>query len=276
MDAIADSPAQNDLLAQRYGDGAVPPQVADLPAALLSHRSVRAYLDRPLPEGTLEALVAAAQSASTSSNLQTWSVVAVEDQARREALAEFAGGQAHIRVAPLQLVWLADLNRLAASAAANGIEIEGPDYLEMFLVAAIDAALAAQNATLAAEALGLGIVYIGGMRNKPLDVAALLGLPPRTFAVFGMCVGYPDPDRPAAIKPRLAQPAVLHRETYDAGATAPAVADYDETSAGFYRSQNMERNAWSIHSAKRSVGPASLSGRHTLRDSLAKLGFPLK
>lgn len=276
MDDIADTPSQSALLAQRYGEAAVPSRIADLPGALLSHRSVRAYLDRPLPDGTLEALVAAAQSASTSSNLQTWSVVAVEDPARREALAGFAGNQAHVRTAPLQLVWLADLNRLSHSAEHHGIDIEGPDYLEMFLVAAIDAALAAQNAALAAEALGLGIVYIGGMRNKPLDVAALLGLPPRTFAVFGMCVGYPDPDKPAAIKPRLDQSAVLHRETYNAGATGPAVAAYDETSAGFYRSQNMERNAWSIHSAKRSVGPASLSGRHVLRDHLAKLGFPLK
>ncbi len=276
MDDVAETNGQRGLLAERYGDTATPQTVAALPDALLSHRSVRAFVDRPLPDGTIEALVAAAQSASTSSNLQTWSVVAVEDQDRRNALAECAAGQAHIRVAPLQMVWLADLRRLRDSAARHGITAEGTDYLELFLVAAIDAAIAAQNAALAAEALGLGIVYIGAMRNKPLEVAKILNLPERTFAVFGMCVGYPDPEKPATMKPRLRQSAVLHRETYDLDAAAPAVAAYDKESARFYKGQNMERNAWSLHVGRRVAGPASLSGRHTLRETLNAMGFPLK
>ncbi|UOM33079.1 nitroreductase family protein [Acuticoccus sp. I52.16.1] len=276
MDQMADTDTQKGLLAERYGERALPAQVAALPDALLSHRSVRAYTDRPLPEGALEAMVAAAQSASTSSNLQTWSVVAVEDQARRDALAECAANQAHIRVAPLQLVWLADLRRLRDTAARHRIIAEGTDYLELFLVAALDAAIAAQNAALAAEAMGLGIVYIGAMRNKPLEVARILDLPERTFAVFGMCVGYPDAQKPASIKPRLPQSAVLHRETYDLDAAAPAVAAYDIESARFYKGQGMERNAWSMHVGRRVAGPASLSGRHALREQLVAMGFPLK
>ena len=276
MDFAADTDTMQRLLAARYGAAGVPATVAPLPEAILGHRSVRAYSDRPLPEGTVEALVAAAQSASTSSNLQTWSVVAVEDQGRRDALAEYANNQAHVRVAPLQMVWLADLRRITDSSTANDIMPEGLDYLEMFLVAAIDAALAAQNAALAAEALGLGIVYIGAMRNRPLDVAKLLRLPERTMAVFGMCVGYPDPEKPAAVRPRLRQDAVLHRETYDGSGVAEAVAAYDVESARFYKSQAMERNAWSIHSGKRVAGPQSLSGRHTLRETLQAMGFPLK
>lgn len=90
-------------LAARYG------QAVELPTAganavidsLLAHRSVRAYLDRPLAHGTLETLVAAAQSAPTSSNLQAWTVVAVEDPARKERLSKLAADQAHIRECPL-------------------------------------------------------------------------------------------------------------------------------------------------------------------------------
>ena len=79
---------------------------------LLAHRSHRNYLDQPLPEGALETIVAAAQSASTSSNLQVWSVVAVEDPARKLRLADLAGGQQHVRDCQLLLIWLCDLARL--------------------------------------------------------------------------------------------------------------------------------------------------------------------
>ncbi|MFM7366911.1 MAG: nitroreductase family protein, partial [Sphaerospermopsis kisseleviana] len=156
-----------------------------------------------------------AQSASTSSNLQTWSVVAVEDGNRKEELSKLANNQAHIRQSPLFLVWLADLARLTNIAESRGLPHEGLDYLEMFLMAAIDAALAAQNAVVAAESLGLGTVYIGALRNKPQEVAQILNLPPHVVAVFGLCVGYADPVVKVAIKPRLPQSVVLHREIYN-------------------------------------------------------------
>ncbi|HMP42460.1 MAG TPA: NADPH-dependent oxidoreductase, partial [Roseiflexaceae bacterium] len=203
-------------LRRRYGDHDQPLDAAwnDTLDLLLSHRSVRAYTDEPLPSGALPALIAAAQSAATSSNLQTWSVVAVEQADRKERLSLLAGDQAHIRACPLFLVWLADLSRLERVASQRELPHAALDYTEMFLLAAIDATLAAQNAVVAAESLGLGTVYIGGIRNRPLDVAAELNLPPRVFPVFGLCVGWPDPERPAVPKPRLPQAAVLHHESY--------------------------------------------------------------
>ncbi|MFV9507685.1 MAG: NADPH-dependent oxidoreductase [Oscillochloridaceae bacterium umkhey_bin13] len=266
-------------LHQRYGahTPATPPAWSTTLELLLGHRSVRAYRDEPLPAGTLEALVAAAQSAASSSNLQTWSVVAVEDPARRERLAALAGNQAHIRTAPLFLVWLADLSRLARVAAARDLPHAGLDYTEMLLVAVIDAALAAQNAVVAAEALGLGTVYIGAMRNRPLEVATELNLPPRCVAVFGLCVGWPDPERPTAVKPRLPQTAVLHHEQYQAEHEATAVAQYNAAMADFYVEQKMRVTGdWSQHSSQRVAGPQSLSGRDTLAESLKQLGFELR
>src|SRR5689334_10076369 len=102
------------LLGRRNRDGALsePAHWNDVLETILNHRSVRAFLPRALPEGTLELLIAAAQSASTSSNLQFWSVVAVQEPARRSRLAELAGQQQFIRDAPLLLVWLADMARL--------------------------------------------------------------------------------------------------------------------------------------------------------------------
>jgi Nitroreductase len=266
-----------ELLRQRYGND-IPPSIISSPVIdlLLSHRSVRSYSNEPLPEGTLETMIAAAQSAATSSNLQTWSVVAVTDPDRKYRLATLAGDQNQIRRAPLFLVWLADLARIAQAAADRHMPHEGLDYLEMWLVGVIDAALAAQNAVVAAESLGLGTVYIGAIRNHPLEVAAELQLPPLVMPVFGMCVGRPNPARPAAIKPRLPQDAVS-REVYRPEQIPPAVERYNETMKAFYASQQMNvEGDWVDHSARRVAGPHTLSGRDVLREVIHRLGFRLK
>ena len=266
-------------LAGRYGaqapDGRLPEtnEVLDL---LLRHRSVRAYLPRPVPSGTLEVLVAAAQSASTSSNLQAWSLVAIEDPARKARLATLAGNQAHVAAAPLFLVWLADLARLEVVSRTQGAPAEGLDYLELLLVGVIDAALAAENAVIALESLGLSVVYIGGIRNRPEDVAAELGLPAGVFAVFGMCVGYEDPERPAQVKPRLPQAAVLHKEQYSLAAQAPAIRDYDATLAAFYAAQGMNPADWSSVAARRVRSASALTGRDRLVEALHNLGFKIR
>ncbi|HRM71274.1 MAG TPA: nitroreductase family protein, partial [Thauera phenylacetica] len=173
--------------------------------------------------------------------------------------------------------WLADLARLRRIATALERPAEGLDYLEMFLTGVIDAALAAQNGAAAAESLGLGMVYIGGMRNRPEEVAELLGLPPGVFAVFGMCVGRPDPARPADIKPRPPQAVVLHHERYALDAQDAGIAAYDRAMERFYAEQKMNvHGTWSVHSSKRIAGPETLSGRHRLVEALNALGFALK
>mgnify|MGYP000402641553 CR=1 FL=1 len=141
----------------------------------------------------------------------------------------------------------------------------------------IDAALAAQNAVAAAESLGLGTVYIGAMRNRPEDVAAELQLPPRVVAVFGLCVGAPDPAAPASVKPRPPQSVVLHQETYSLPAQEAGLETYDQAMAAFYAAQGMKvRGTWSNHSAKRIRDAASLTGRDRLAEPLRNLGFPLR
>ncbi|HBN9703299.1 TPA: nitroreductase family protein [Pseudomonas aeruginosa] len=260
----------------RYGEPATLPAPDTLIAQILQHRSVRAYRDLPVNEQKLDWAIAAAQSASTSSNLQAWSVVAVRDRERLARIARLSGNQRHVEEAPLLLVWLVDWSRLSRLGRTLQVPTAGIDYLECYTVGVVDAALAAQNAALAFEAQGLGIVYIGGMRNHPEAVAEELGLPSGTFAVFGMCVGYPDPAQPAEIKPRLAQSVVLHRERYDAAAEADAVAAYDRQMSDFQRRQRRDDRSWSSQAVERVQGPDSLSGRHRLRDALNTLGFALR
>jgi nitroreductase len=267
------------LLRARYGT-AMPDRPLPggaLVESLLAHRTVRAFSPQPLPPGTLETLVAAAQSAPSSSNLQAWSVVAVEDPARRARLSELANDQAHIRECPLLLVWIADLSRLDRLGERTGVPTDSNRFLEMFVVAVVDATLAAQNALVAAESMGLGTCYIGAMRNRPEEVAAELGLPPDAFAVFGLCVGRPDASRPAAeVKPRLPQPAVMHRERWSSAAEAEAIARYEPVMRAFQASQHMQQAGWTAQATARVRGPEGLSGRHRLREALDALGFGLR
>jgi nitroreductase len=274
--------AAKSLLHRRYRDGAAASQSSaggpwnEVIATLLGHRSVRAFLPDRLPEGTLERLVAAASSASTSSNLQTWSVVAVEEQARKDRLAELGSRQKHISECPLYLVWCVDHSRLHLAAQERQMTLSGLDFLEPYIVGVVDATLAAQNAAVALESLGLGFVYIGGMRNHPEEVAATLGLPPHVMALFGMCVGYPDPARPADIKPRLPQEAVLHREQYSPAAHSAAFAAYDRRIREFQSEQGMKILDWTEQATNRVKDAAALHGRDRLREALNTLGFAIR
>lgn len=265
-------------LLARYGGRDLPPSLPWSPVLdqLLDHRSVRAFRDEPLPPGTLETLVAAAQSASTSSNLQLWSLVAVEWPATRERLAELAGGQAHIRQAPLFLVWLADLSRVERLAGRQAATLEAVPYLESLLLGTIDAALAAQNAVVALESLGLGGVYVGALRNRVDEVAELLQLPGHAYPVFGLSVGHPDPQRPAAIKPRLPQAAVLHREVYSSDGEERSIARYDERLGAFQREHGLPAGGWSGQVISRLGSVSALHGRERLSSILKALGFGLR
>jgi len=271
-------PSPETLVWQRTRDGIAgpPTQWNDTLATILNHRSVRAFLPTKLPAGTLDLLVAAAQSASSSSNLQLWSVVAVEDQDHKARLSELAGQQKFIRDAPLLLVWLCDHARLSAIAAERQTPVEGIHYLEEFIVGIVDAALAAQSAAIAAESLGLGCVYIGAMRNLPEQVAAELGLPPQVFAVFGMSVGYPDPAGETGVKPRLPRPVVLHRERYGGASQAPDITRYNATVRAFQREQGMREQDWTQQSIDRVKDIAALRGRERMREALRHLGFELR
>lgn len=264
-----------DLLTARYG-------AADIPAAsplnevirsLMAHRSVRNYLPTALPDGTLETMIAAAQAAATSSNMQYWSVVAVTDPATKKIMAEVAGGQQHINQCPLLLVFLADQSRLKRVIDAAGKPMPTLDFQEAFTVAAIDAALAAQNATVAAEALGLGTVYIGALRNDPERVAKAIGLPPHVMAVFGLCVGYANPAALSDIKPRLPQAAVLFHERYEAADETAAIARYDAVLSAFSRRQAMDSDTWTGRVLQRLTGS---NGREGMRAAMRRLGFELK
>ena len=208
---------------------------------LLGHRSVRRYEDRPLPEGLLERLIACGQRASTSSNLQTYSVIHVADPEEKAELAKLCGDQVQVHQSAAFLAFCADLHRCRLGGEIQQAERFDGDYAEALLIATVDAALVMQNVAVAAESAGLGICMIGAIRNHPKAVGRLLELPPYVYAVSGLCLGYPTED-PAA-KPRLSMDAVLHRDRYIDDATHRGHLEaYDRAMVDFYTSQGMHRD----------------------------------
>lgn len=237
---------------------------------LEARSSVRSFRDEPVNDDLLNAILRAACRAPTSSNIQAYSIIVVRDASTRARLAEIAGGQAHVAATPVFLAVCADLARAERACKLRGKTLAG-DSLEMGLVAAVDASLVGMSIMLAAESLGLGCVMIGGLRNQPVDVARALSLPPRVFAVFGMCMGWPA-ERPPQ-KPRMPEGAVIHFERYDAERTDGVLAQYDESLHQHYQGQNRAAaEPWTARVSTEFSKPR----RADLRAHLHTLGFALE
>ena len=243
----------------------------DTHALLLSHRSIRAFTDEPVDDDTLRAIVRCGTAAATSSNLQATTVIRIGDPATRARIAEIAGGQRHIETAGAFTVWCADVRRAGAASARHGVEMT-TGMTEQFVIATVDVALAAQNAVVAAESLGLGICYIGAIRNDPATVAELLALPDHVYPVFGLCIGHPAQD--PEVKPRLPVDVVLHDEVYRSDGLDEALDAYDETMRTYYRTRSggTKDSSWSEEMARLLDGER----RPHMRRFLADRGFEMR
>ncbi len=152
------------------------------------HHSVRKFKNQPLGSETVEKLVEAGQSASTSSYLQTYSIIGVEDPSIKARLKEVSG-QPYVLDNGYLFVFVLDYYRhhLVDEVAASNMETSYGSA-EGLLVGTIDVALVAQNMAVAAEDMGYGIVYLGSLRNDVARVREILNLPDYTFPLFGMAV----------------------------------------------------------------------------------------
>ncbi|WP_318390017.1 oxygen-insensitive NADPH nitroreductase [Enterobacter sp.] len=208
---------------------------------LRAHRSIRHFTDEPISQAQREAIIASAQAASSSSFLQCSSIIRITDPAMREQFVTLTGGQKHIAHAAEFWVFCADFNRNLQICPDAQLGLA-----EQLLLGAVDTAIMGQNAFTAAESLGLGGVYIGGIRNSINEVTDLLALPKYVLPLFGMCLGWPadNPD----VKPRMPAAMLVHENHYQP-VDEEVLAEYDETLAQYYltRDSNNRRDTWSDH-----------------------------
>lgn len=208
---------------------------------LRSHRSIRRFTDEPITDEQRAAIVASAQAASSSSFLQCTSIIRITDKALREQLVPLTGGQQHVAQAAEFWVFCADFNRHLQICPEAQLGLA-----EQLLLGVVDTAMLAQNAFTAAESLGLGGVYIGGIRNGIEAVTELLALPKHVLPLFGLCLGWPDEDH--GIKPRMPAAMLMHENSYQT-VDENVLAQYDEEMAQYYlsRGSNTRRDTWSDH-----------------------------
>lgn len=240
-----------------------------------SHRSIRKFTAQSIPAGWVETIVESAQWASSTCFRQVYSVIAIVDPVRKRELRRLCGGQRWVEECPVFLAFCADMNRLDDICKARGKRVN-LEHTETFLMAVLDVGLIMQNAALAAESLGLGVVMIGGLRDNPGEVIELLELPYGVFGISGMCIGFPA-EVPFQ-RPRLPLAEVLYWEQYRSDGRQERLAAYDDLirSAGVYRRKDGTLEGWTDVMARTTSKPPPEEGRYQLRQILYAQGFELK
>ena len=178
---------------------------------LLSHRTIRKYKNAIVEEDTIRKILNAGCRASTTGNMQLYSIVITREDAGKKALASCHFNQPMVVNAPLVLTFCADFNRFNKWCKLSNAE-PGYDNFLSFVTAAIDALLVAQNVTLAAESEGLGVCYLGTTTYLAAKIIEILKLPKGVVPVTTLTIGWPD-ENPGQVD-RLPLDAIVHQETY--------------------------------------------------------------
>ena len=222
-----------------------------------SHTSVRRFKEEAIPQEDLNTILSAGQMASSWKNFQSYSVIVVRSQEKKDALFELVPQEA-IRQSAAFLLFVGDLNR-AEKGARLHTDIFQPQGVEGLLITSVDAALAGQNTLLAAESLGYGGVIIGLVRYKSVELAELFKLPDYTYPVFGIALGVPNQQHD--VKPRLPLEQVVFEEEYQEQ-TAEAIEAYDRVQTEY--AGERATTTWSQRLAEQFGQPEPSSTRENL------------
>jgi nitroreductase len=184
---------------------------------LRNRRTVRKYTSEKISNDLLNELLEAGCRASTTGNMQVYSIIITRDEERKRALSPLHFNQKMVTEAPVVLTFCADFNRFNKWCKTRNAE-PGYDNFLSFLTAATDALLVAQTVSIAAESKGLGICYLGTTTYMAHKIIELLKLPEGVIPVTTITVGWPS-EIPEQVD-RLPMNAIVHEETY---------SDYTET-----------------------------------------------
>ncbi|WP_411814641.1 NADPH-dependent oxidoreductase [Limosilactobacillus agrestis] len=198
------------------------------------HVSVRNFKEEPLEKDIKDQLLMAAYSGSSSNFLQATSIIEVTDPKIRNQLATIARAP-HAQKSGAFFVFVADMYRLAKVLEQKGNAVKPITSMESLMVSIVDTTISAENMALAAEAIGLGICYIGGIRNDLTKVSTLLDLPKYTVPLFGLTIGIPKSKNDP--KPRMPLKNHVFNNRYNTNLSRN-LAGYDETMRDYYAHRN--------------------------------------
>jgi len=177
----------------------------------LSRRTIRKYSGKNVDEDLLLDLLVKGCRASTTGNMQVYSIIITRDTGKKRELLPLHFNQKMVTEAPVVLTFCADFNRFNLWCRQNNAD-PGYDNFLSFFTAAIDALLVAQTVCIAAESAGLGICYLGTTTYMADKIIETLNLPKGVVPVTTVTLGWPDeePQQPD----RLPLEAVIHKEVY--------------------------------------------------------------
>jgi FMN reductase [NAD(P)H] len=179
---------------------------------LIERASCRSFEDKPIPENVMQLVLEAGIHAATGGNLQPYSIIRIENQANKTKLAELCGHQLFIATAPVDLLFCIDLHRLQRWAEIEVAPFTATSAFRHFWISFQDTIICAQNICTAADALGLGSVYIGTVTECFREIRQMFELPDGVFPVVLLCLGYPRM-RPLPRK-KLGVEVIVYRDRY--------------------------------------------------------------
>ena len=207
-----------------------------------AHRSIRQYTNQPISNQLLNKILEAGTRASTTGNMQVYSIIVTTKDDIKKALSPAHFNQPAITQAPVVLTFCADYNRFNKWCLQRKAEPGYNNFLS-FITGATDALLAAQNVCIAAESEGLGICYFGTTTYNADQIIDILQLPKGVVPIATVTIGYPaeNPD----LTDRLPLEAVVHHETYQDYSTEDIEKIYSEKEnnpvyQGFVKENNKE------------------------------------
>lgn len=236
-----------------------------------NHRSIRSYKEETIKKEDIDAIIKAARSAANSINGQSYSIIEIRDKEKKAKLVDIASKQRWILPASHFFIFCIDFRRAIYAANKTGKPNMMIGQTEAIMLGATDIGIAIGQATVAAEALGYGVVPIGAIRNDPGAVIELLELPEYVFPMVGFVVGVIDDS--SAIKPRIPDEAVLHVDKYHKD-YEPVIDAYDETMAKYMeeRTGGKSKRNWT-----ETIATAFSAVKHPdVTDVLKSQGFELK
>ena len=179
---------------------------------LNKHVSIRKFKSQRVPSSVIDSIIFSGTKASTTGNMQLYSVVVSESSEIKDKLVPLHFNQNVAKSAPVLLTFVADFNRFSKWCELSNCT-PGYDNFLSFFTAAIDVILVSQNVCVAAENQGLGICYLGTTTYNAREIINVLNLPKLTFPVTTLAVGYPD-ESPVQTD-RIPLKGVIHREKYN-------------------------------------------------------------
>jgi nitroreductase len=190
-----------------------------------NHVTVRKYQAVPIEADILNSILEAGCRASTTGNMQVYSIVVTQLDEIKQQLLPCHFNQKMVVEAPVVLTFCADFNRFNKWCEVNNA-VPGYNNFLSFTTAAIDALLAAQNVCVAAESMGLGICYLGTTTYMAQQIIDVLKLPKGVVPITTVTLGYPA--EIPALTDRLPLEAIIHNNVYSDYSTEDIKRFYSE------------------------------------------------